>query len=129
MIGANTAIEVRLSVHQAAQLARQFSTKWSFWPLIRRRGLRMFRDEGTEPVREFRQRMDRRVMRTPTSIVIAVLPVLIVARLSLVAHSYYTRTRCRALARRINSSTDLRSARWPTTPSAQGDALVHASSH
>jgi hypothetical protein len=83
----------------------------------------MFRDEGTEPVREFRQRMDRRVMRTPTSIVVAALPFLIMARVSVAAHSYYTRSRCRTLSRRINSSTDLRSVSLANdAPAAQRGA-------
>ena len=68
----------------------------------------MFRDEGTEPVIEFRRRMDHRISRTPTSIVVALLPVAIVARLSLIAHSYYMRSRCLSLARRIDPFTDLR---------------------
>ena len=69
----------------------------------------MFRDEGTEPVREFRQRMDQRVSRMPTSIVVTLLPLAIVARLSLFAHAYYTRSRCLSQARRIDPFTDLRS--------------------
>jgi hypothetical protein len=52
--------------------------------------------------------MRLRVTRTPTSLVVATLPFLLVARLTLTARSYYMRNRCRTLARRINSS-DLRS--------------------
>jgi hypothetical protein len=64
--------------------------------------------------------MDRRVMRTPTSIVITVLPFLIMARVSLAAHAYYTRLRQRSLAHRINSYTDLRSVSLASdTPAAQ----------
>ena len=88
----------------------------------------MFRDEGTEPVIEFRQRMMRRVTRTPTSIVVAALPLVIVARLSLLARSYYLRNRCNALARRIDPRSDLRfRTAEPCSPVPQDTAPTAAS--
>ena len=69
----------------------------------------MFRDEGTEPSIEFKNRMRERVERTPTSLLIVSLPVLAIARAFLVAWSYYTKTRRLAVAERIESARDLRS--------------------
>lgn len=68
----------------------------------------MFRDEGTRPSIEFKQRMRERVGRTPTSLVLLALPFLLVARAALVARDRYVRVRCGTLARRITANADLR---------------------
>ncbi|MDA0677487.1 MAG: hypothetical protein O2788_05715 [Chloroflexi bacterium] len=69
----------------------------------------MFRDEGTEPSIEFKRRMRESVERTPTSLFVVLLLVLLVARLVIIAHHRYIAARCRVLSRRIEASTDLRS--------------------
>jgi hypothetical protein len=69
----------------------------------------MFRDEGTRPSIEFKEHMRARVQRTPTSLIVAALPFLITARLALIAHHYYVRSRCKTLVRQIDPTSDLRS--------------------
>ena len=68
----------------------------------------MFRDEGAEPSIQFKQRMRERVERTPTSIVIAVLPFVITARVAMFARHAYIKAHSKSLTRRINASSDLR---------------------
>ena len=71
----------------------------------------MFRDEGSEPSIQFKERMRARVERTPTSLILAALPFLVTARLAVIAHHTYVKSRSKALARRIDPYTDLRQAR------------------
>ncbi len=68
----------------------------------------MFRDEGTEPSIQFRQRMDERVCRTPTSLILVALPFLLVARIAIIAHHHYAEARCASLSSQIDAMRDLR---------------------
>ncbi len=69
----------------------------------------MFRDEGTEPSIRFKRRMRERVERTPTQLLVTVLPFLAVARVFLIARGFYIKSRCTALSRQIDTEHDLRS--------------------
>jgi hypothetical protein len=91
-------------------------------------GNAMFRDEGTEPSIEFKRRMRERVERTPTSLFLVTLLVLVVARLAIIAHHRYFAARCRALSRRIETSTDLRalSIRKVSAHRAQAEVFAPA---
>jgi hypothetical protein len=73
----------------------------------------MFRDEGSEPSIQFKERMRARVERTPTSLIVAVMPFLVTARLAVIAHHTFVKSRSKALARRIDPYTDLREGRAP----------------
>ncbi len=80
----------------------------------------MFRDEGTEPSVEFNRRMRERVERTPTELLVIVMPFLAIARVVLIAHSLYMRSRRETLSRQINTNHDLRS-RFASHLSATND--------
>ena len=68
----------------------------------------MFRDEGTEPSIEFKRRMRERVERTPTSLFVVMVLVLLLARLAIIVHHRCFAARHRSLSDRIESNTDLR---------------------
>jgi hypothetical protein len=82
----------------------------------------MFRDEATEPSIEFNHRMLERVERTPTSLFLVMLLVLMVASLVIIAHHRYFAARCRSMSLRIDTSTDLRA----TSPSNNAAHPAHA---